>query len=363
MWQCNVDVATGLEASDLCKKKIRHAQTQTQRGGTFLFTALLFLFPLLSLCQTTLPAHSLQTARGLTPPPVPTATTNAEYENEDYFAQHGPLLRAAWKEFGMADPTLNTLPPRFIEPPLLKCINIARENPSVETERALRTLFTEIVPGVQSGRILTPEAIAKIRIELDRIGVSGIPTRRPNGMNRFGIIPDANVEGGVTNGLHHLIRELVKEYLVPLMSTLFPADIGAGDVDDYFAFTIQYNVSNGDRSLNEHRDASVATLNLNLNSVHEFETLNGSSLYFVDQEHNTRRTVALAPGGALLHRGSLRHAANPLVGSGQRQNLIVWLFGKDGYVRDAVYGVKDQLTAMERWAGGTGKSVGSFTDL
>ena len=344
-------------------KKIKNAQPQRSTRAVLFTTTLLFLCPL--LCQTTASpaANSLQTARALTPPPVPTATTNAEFENDDYFAQHGPLLRAAWKEFGMADPTLNTLPPRFIDPPLLTRINAARETPSLETERALRTLFTEIVPGVQSGRILTPEAIAKIRIELDRIGRSGIPTRRPNGMNRFGIIPDANVEGGVANGLHHLIRELVKEYLVPLMSTLFPADIGAGDVDDYFAFTIQYNVSNGDRSLNEHRDASVATLNLNLNSVKEFETLNGSSLYFVDQEHNTRRTVAMAPGGALLHRGSLRHAANPLVGSGLRQNLIVWLFGKEGYVRDAVYGVKDQLTATERWAGGVGESVGSFTDL
>ena len=126
---------------------------------------------------------------------------------------------------------------------------------------------------------------------------------------------------------------------------------GPGDASEYFAFTIQYNVSGGDTSLAEHRDASVATLNLNLNTPEEFEGLAGSQLYFVVDagDGGVKRTVALKPGGALLHRGSLRHAATPLTGWGLRHNLIIWLFGKGGYVRAAEYAEADRLTAAERW--------------
>jgi hypothetical protein len=223
------------------------------------------------------------------------------------------------------------------------------------TESNVRKHFQEVIPEVFVGKILTDNTISKMRNELTRIASSGIPTRRPNGMNRFGIIPDLEVDGGVSNGIDMFVADLVDQYVRPILQTLFPKHINIQDTTEWFAFTIQYNASgnNGDRSLAEHRDASVATLNLNLNSQEEFTAgLNGSALYFVDEnDRNKRKTVLLKPGMALLHRGGRRHAAEPLAGHGLRLNLVIWLFGKDGYVRDAEYDLKDRMTSSQRWNG------------
>jgi hypothetical protein len=92
-----------------------------------------------------------------------------------------------------------------------------------------------------------------------------------------------------------------------------------------FIFTIRYKEGE-DIALAEHRDASVATLNINLNSE-EAGGYGGSELEFVDEDDPTvRRRVGFRPGMALLHKGALRHAALPIE-HGERQNLIIWLFG------------------------------------
>ena len=106
----------------------------------------------------------------------------------------------------------------------------------------------------------------------------------------------------------------------PLARALFPARVGAGDAREFFAFTVRYRAG-GDVALREHRDASVATLNLNLNAPGE--EYGGSTLYFVEPPDGgggsdgegggaRRHTVAFAPGDALLHLGALRHAARPV---------------------------------------------------
>jgi hypothetical protein len=154
------------------------------------------------------------------------------------------------------------------------------------------------------------------------------------------------------------VADLVRDYVRPLAQTMFPDIVGVGDASEFFAFTVRYNASgdarynNGDVKLAEHRDASVVTLNLNLNTPEEFASggLDGSSLYFVDTDDpSVRHSVALAPGEALLHRGNLRHAALPLTGTGMRENLIIWLFGEDGWVREMPYAEDEQLSATQRW--------------
>ena len=307
----------------------------------------------------------LHDARALPPPPPPNVTTGGESENVDYWNQHGQLLRSAWQEFGLADATLQKLSSLDIHPPLYHACEAAKHHPRAEKEHEVRAQFHEILPEVYTGSILTVKAISKLRRELARIASSGIPTRRPNGMNRFGIIPDRDVDGGVANGVDSFIASLIELYVRPILQTMFPKFVGVDDATDFFAFTIQYNVS-GDRSLAEHRDASVATLNLNLNTEREFEDgLKGSSLYFVDDEEAAaggelhvnrtirKREVVLEPGMALLHRGGRRHAALPLIGDGMRQNLVIWLFGKDGYVRNAEYNEEERMTSVERWGIGS----------
>ncbi len=54
-------------------------------------------------------------------------------------------------------------------------------------------------------------------------------------------------------------------------------------------------------------------------------------------------------GMAILHPGSIRHAALP-INDGSRHNLIIWIFGKHGDVRVSPYHKKEQMTQKERWS-------------
>ena len=79
------------------------------------------------------------------------------------------------------------------------------------------------------------------------------------------------------------------------------------------------------------QDASVVTLNLNLNAPGE--GFGGSSLEFINERNaSVKHEVDFEAGHAIIHQGALRHSAQPIE-SGERQNLIVWLFGRDGDVR------------------------------
>ena len=173
-------------------------------------------------------------------------------------------------------------------------------------------------------------------------------------MNRHGVILDAGVDGAVPGAPARFVEALVARYVRPLARALFPAAVGPGDDAEHFAFTIQYTAG-GDTELREHRDASVATLNINLNAPGE--GYGGSTLYFVDRDDPgnpaARHNVSFAPGEAIVHLGSLRHGAAPIAGDGRaRHNLVVWLFGAGGDVRVAPYAADAQLTPAARWAAG-----------
>eukprot|EP00808_Paulinella_micropora_P003632 g80231.t1 len=290
----------------------------------------------------------LTQARSLSAP-APEKSVGGEFEGADFWSAHGDVLRAAWKELGLQNSSLGTFEERFLDPELAQAMRKVLAEPNEENEQAVRGLWTELVPGVWQGRVLRDDVISSFRQEVDRCAQAKVPLRRPNGMNRYGMILSGEVDGAVSS-LHSFLQRFVLHYLQPLTQTLFPANVGPQDVEDYFAFTVRYRPDE-DVALAEHRDASVATLNLNLNqaqaqSDYQYQ---GSSLYFVDQQdRHTRHNVSFTPGMALLHLGALRHAALPLL-SGQRDNLIVWLFGRDGDVRIAPYEPWEQLSMRERW--------------
>ena len=100
-------------------------------------------------------------------------------------------------------------------------------------------------------------------------------------------------------------------------------------------------------SLDEHRDAAVATLNVCLGPA-------GGALLFGPADGSGAAAAAarveLAPGDAIIHLGAQRHAAAPHAARGEaRSNLVVWLFGEGGYVRFAPYEEAERLSAAERW--------------
>jgi len=121
----------------------------------------------------------------------------------------------------------------------------------------------------------------------------------------------------------------------------------------------------GDKQLAEHTDASTVTFNVCL--VPHNDTAR-NILYFKDRRHDDyyfsndendfvdgssektdkKTFVALhEPGTALVHLGQHAHGVSPV--SGERSNLVVWLYGHDGYVRVAPYSDKETLQNEREW--------------
>ena len=243
----------------------------------------------------------------------------------------------------------------------------AFNDPSEETESIVKSLWTRPRPngdrpprGVYAIQLLTPAGISRIRNLLDSAASSGIPTRRPNGMNRYGVIVDPNVSGAVPlKSLIALVEgEIIDRVVRPVGRMLFPDRIGCGDDMEYFAFTIrydgvddEYHVDRDERvdgdgeqiahdeidsdgptrdfELKEHRDASIVTLNINLNLPEEMFA--GSEVFFrkfpSNDEHADDRwdipirgggegddvgTVRFSPGMAIVHLGAHRHGSLPI---------------------------------------------------
>jgi hypothetical protein len=279
--------------------------------------------------------------------PLVESTAIGEMEGLAFWSKHDAAIKQAWDEWALHQQL--GLPPLdetiVMDPALYQSIHQAWNDSTVENEEVLKDLWKEMIPGVYSRQIFTPEGIQRIRQHLKAASESGIPTRRPNGMNRFGLVLDVETQGGVSYPRIDSFRDMfVDTYLRPLGRMFFQNYIGPGDDSSAYAFTIRYQ-PNKDVKLNEHSDASVVTLNMNLNLPEE--DYDGSSIYFVD-ENGERHELTFLPGMALLHRGLHRHAALPIE-FGERHNMVMWLFGDNGYVRFAPYEEKEQMSVTERW--------------
>lgn len=301
-------------------------------------------------------SSSLQRARALQAPSART-TESGETEAVEFWNQHGELLRQAWLEWEdetrQGDHQQQLLPDlsdgTVFDTTLREAVQAAWKDPSLED--AIRPLWQEIFPNVFTCQLLQPHRIADIRAYIDAASTAGIPTRRPNGMNRYGLILDPETEGAVTvRGLHAFYQLLVQDYVRPLGRLFFPEYMQAPDDAESYAFTVRYKEGE-DMALREHSDASLITLNVNLNlpSRSNETDYEGSTLYFVDETTKEHHQVKFQPGMAVLHRGILRHAAQPIV-HGERTNMVVWLFGQHGYVRIAPYDEHERMTPRERWS-------------
>ena len=94
----------------------------------------------------------------------------------------------------------------------------------------------------------------------------------------------------------------------PVARLLFP-EIAGYDTQT-FGFSIQYQPGI-DTSLQLHSDASAATLNINLNLPEE--TFSGSEVDFYDPISGKANRLTFTPGAAMIHRGTIAHAAQPII--------------------------------------------------
>ncbi|MEM9527057.1 MAG: 2OG-Fe(II) oxygenase [Bacteroidota bacterium] len=245
----------------------------------------------------------------------------------------------------------------LLDPRLRKAVNEAWENP--EKESAVADLWEEIIPGVYTAQFFDLERLAEFRNYLAAVANSQIPTRAPYGiqLNRYGLMLDPRSEGHLAApNFQAFYNDIMDRYMRPIARLLLDT---YGYDNQTFGFSIRYNPDK-DRDLRPHTDASAATLNININLPDEEFT--GSQVDFHDNTTGQTVRTVFEPGKAIIHRGSVPHATHPIT-SGQRSNLVVWLYGdrmqiprggtssygsSDGSAPNA--DVPENATARQRWS-------------
>lgn len=195
---------------------------------------------------------------------------DAEFENDLFWREHAQLLRLGWSEWQQSHNTNNAEYVDVLDPALSRVLDDASFQPSEETESKVFSYWTSKSTsppkGVYSARVLSRDGVAHLRNLLDSATSAGIPLRRPNAMNRNGLIIDPNVDGALPlQPLVKTIEDLVDKLLRPVGRMLFPDRISCGDDINYYAFTIRYqseadetpSATPRDVELKEHSDASV----------------------------------------------------------------------------------------------------------
>ena len=182
------------------------------------------------------------------------------------------------------------------------------------SDGALRSVLRAEVPGlVFSFEMVTGEFCALLLEELAHYEASGLPVRRPNTMNSYGLVVNQI-------GLKPLLDDLQRSILLPLSRLLFPHE--GSRFDHHHSFMVKYRRGE-DTHLDMHHDDSEVTLNVCLG-----KSFTGATLSFcggVGESGHRRHAHKYehALGRAVVHKGSHRHGADELT-DGERVSLIMW---------------------------------------
>ncbi|WP_417600441.1 2OG-Fe(II) oxygenase [Owenweeksia hongkongensis] len=286
------------------------------------------------------------------------ASLYREASVSQFWNNNRKLLEEAWAEWEMENKDDLLIPDEtLLDPRLRKAINEAWKNP--EKENAVADLWDEIIPGVYSAQFFDLDRLADFRNYLEAAVNSQIPKRAPYGiqLNRYGVMLDPRSEGHLAApSFQAFFNEMMDRYMRPIARLL----LGTYGYDSQtFGFSIQYNPDK-DKDLQPHTDASAATLNININLPDEKFT--GSQVDFHDKTTGKTVQTIFEPGKAIIHRGNVPHATHPIT-SGQRNNLVVWLYGDRMQVPrggGSIYGnfegssssisETENITARQRWS-------------
>ena len=117
----------------------------------------------------------------------------------------------------------------------------------------VRSLVAQVggMQDVYSFPLLNDEACDRLCDEIEHFGKSGLPARRPNSMNRYGLILN---EIGMRPSLDALQAEVWR-----VARELWPVE--GASFDDHHSFCVSYK-PNEDRGLDMHTDNSDVTLNV-----------------------------------------------------------------------------------------------------
>ena len=289
-------------------------------------------------------ATQLQLARALALPSRE-AMLNREHSVQYFWYNNDQLLTQAWKEWEETevDTTTFTLDDSLLDKNLREAVNAAWQDPS--KEHLVKSLLEEVATDVYQFQFFDPERLAVLRGYLEKVWNANIPMRPPYGivLNRRGAMLDKRSEGYLAApSFQEFYNQVLNTYMRPISRLLFPEIIGYDT--QTFGFSIYYDPST-DASIRPHTDASSVTLNINLNLPGE--EFSGSELDFYDQVNEKVVQLSFKPGTAMIHKGNVPHAAKPIT-SGDRTNLVLWLFGDNGRI-PAPGSKRTDIDAKERW--------------
>lgn len=287
-------------------------------------------------------ANHLERARAL-PLPTREAMLHRAPSVQAFWLDNKSLLANAWQDCEALLPESITLDESLIDSRLREAISLAWDTP--ETENAVRDLWEEVAPGVYQCQFFDVDKLAALSDYFDKVADAQIPLRPPYGivLNRRGMMLDKRSEGYLaTPEFQQFYRVLIDTYMRPISRLLFP-EITGHDTQS-FGFSIAYQPST-DTSIRPHTDASAVTLNINMNKPSE--RFSGSTVDFYDSETGQTQALTFKPGVAVIHRGNVPHAAQPIT-SGERANMVLWLYGERGFVPHFEPAQKE-IDAKTRW--------------
>ncbi|NGN97302.1 2OG-Fe(II) oxygenase [Grimontia sp. S25] len=286
--------------------------------------------------------NALDQARNLTLPSRQEMLMRAPAVQQ-FWDNNRELLSSAWTEWERTEQgNAFNLDESLLSAKLRDAVNKAWEDPTTELD--VKELWEEVAPGVFQCQFFDPERLAELRGYLENVANAEIPLRPPYGiaLNRHGAMLDKRSEGYLAAPEFQAFYQTVMDkYMRPVARLLFPEVMGYDS--QTFGFSIQYQPG-VDTSLRLHTDASAATMNINLNLPGEAFT--GSEIDYYDPTTGVVRRLSFEAGIAMIHRGSVPHAAQPIT-SGSRTNIVLWLYGDRRQI--PVRGLTQEIDAKARW--------------
>jgi hypothetical protein len=181
------------------------------------------------------------------------------------------------------------------------------------TDEAWSSVVEEHLPGALfSCRMFSQKFCDMLIEEVDNFATTGLPARRPNSMNNYGIILNEIGWRPMVNVLQDGILSKIAERYWPHIKPF----------DKHHTFIVRYKDSE-DKGLDMHTDDSDVTFNLCLGR--EFTGAGLSFCGVMGQPDHRKHSFTYKHeiGRCCWHLGRQRHGADDIA-SGERLNLIVW---------------------------------------
>ncbi|KAK3266798.1 hypothetical protein CYMTET_24604 [Cymbomonas tetramitiformis] len=185
-------------------------------------------------------------------------------------------------------------------------------------ESALWELLHEETPGVYSFPMWTPKFCRFLMEEIDNYKQTGLPIRRPNSMNNYGLVVNEI-------GMLPMLTKLQQIYLQPIAKLLFPEE--GAVFHGHHSFMVQYKQGE-DLGLDMHTDDSDVTFNICLGKEFVAAGLTLCGTVGTPDHRQLAHKYDHIPGRCIVHLGSKRHGADDII-TGERNNLIVWNHNED----------------------------------